>query len=489
MKETKKLSTFSIVLYVVGSCIGAGIFFKNAEIQSNTGNLYLSLVAWVMALLVLICVGLALAYMLANSKGSNKLAYVSWAKRFTNYRIYKGFVNFITYFYLPLSIWFLSFYATMALQDAIHVLNPSITLSWWAVSLISLALTVYFVITVFSAKNLGMIQNHALTYIKIIPILLTIIFGFISFKYGTTGNDATTTSTDEPAKLNHVWVCFGIIACFPAIFFTMDGFYNGASVSDRMKNPKNIGKGLVIGLVVTSIIYILIAIATGLGGNTGTVTGVFDSLSTMKNIKIFYFITMLGIFFAVTSIINSFTMFAKEIFYDLASTKELKMDKLVNSKSEFVNSLRVLLPIIIVFVAATGLGCLFYSNYEIGEYDHISGKIYTLCDELSNMSTLFAFIGIIICILFYFVKNKKASKLFKFYALVGIIFFTLSYVYEASRIVFNLVATTLFTIKNNSPFTTYILPAIIDFCLVICMVILCFYPYKKPKNYNLHSKL
>jgi len=489
MKEIKKLSSFSIVLYVVGSCIGAGIFFKNAEIQSNTGSLWLSLVSWVMALLVLICVGLSLAYMLANSKGSNKLAYVSWAKRFTNYRIYKGFVNFITFFYLPLSLWFLSFYATMALQDAIHVLNPDITLSWWVVSLISLALTVYFVITVFSAKNLGMYQNHALTYIKIIPILLTIIFGFISFKYGTSEATTSVSDSSEPAKLNHVWICFGIIACFPAIFFTMDGFYNGAAVSDRMKNPKNIGKALVIGLVVTSVIYILIAIACGLGADTGTVTGIFDRLSTMKNIKIFYFITMLGIFFAVASIINSFTMFTKEIFYDLASTKELKMDKLVSSKNDFINSLRVLLLIIIVFVVFTGLGCMFYSNYEIGEYDYVSGKIYTLCDELSNMSTLFAFIGIILCILFYFIKNKKATKLFKFYALVGIIFFALSYAYEAARIVFNLVATTLFTVKNNSPFTTYVLPAIIDFCLVICMVILCFYPYKTPKNYNLHSKL
>jgi len=45
-KTVKKYSTFSIVLYVVGSCIGAGIFFKNAEIESNTnGNLYLSLVS------------------------------------------------------------------------------------------------------------------------------------------------------------------------------------------------------------------------------------------------------------------------------------------------------------------------------------------------------------------------------------------------------------------------------------------------------------
>jgi len=82
-----------------------------------------------MALLVLICVGLALAYMLSNSKGSNKLAYVSWMKRFTNYRLYKGFSIFITFYYLPLSFWFLSYYATMSLQDAIHVLNANIILT------------------------------------------------------------------------------------------------------------------------------------------------------------------------------------------------------------------------------------------------------------------------------------------------------------------------------------------------------------------------
>jgi len=48
-----------------------------------------------------------------------------------------------------------------------------------------------------------MIQNHALTYIKIIPIVLTIIFGFISFKYGTTQETNNTTDL-EPTSFSHI---------------------------------------------------------------------------------------------------------------------------------------------------------------------------------------------------------------------------------------------------------------------------------------------
>jgi len=58
---------------------------------------------------------------------------------------------------------------------------------------------------VFSTKNLGMIQNHALTYIKIIPIILTIIFGFVSFKYGTTQQVPAPTLTEtEPTNFSHI---------------------------------------------------------------------------------------------------------------------------------------------------------------------------------------------------------------------------------------------------------------------------------------------
>jgi len=267
----------------------------------------------------------------------------------------------------------------------------------------------------------------------------------------------------------------------------MDGFYNAASLSDRMKNPKNIGKGLVIGLIVTSIIYIAIAIATGLGADDGTVVGIFDRL---RNAKAFFFITMLGIFFAVCSIINSFAILAKEILYELGSTKELKIDKIVSSKNEFINSLKVLAPIVAVFTLFTLLGCFFYDyGYGGGYYDTYSSKIYSLCDELSNMSTLFAFIGIILSILFYFIKNKKTPISFKIYALVSIVFFGLSYTFEGTRLMFNLIESTVFSIKNNIGFLTYILPSIIDFSLVIFIVILCFYPYKTPNNYNLQSKL
>jgi len=252
----------------------------------------------------------------------------------------------------------------------------------------------------------------------------------------------------------------------------MDGFYNAAALSDRMKNPKNIGKGLVIGLIVTSVIYISIAIATGLGADDGTVVGIFKRL---RNVKVFFFITMLGIFFAVCSIINSFAILAKEILYELASTKELKIDKIVNSKSEFINSLKVLAPIVVVFVFSTLLGCFFYDyGYTGGYYDDITGRIYSLCDELSNMSTLFAFIGIILSVLFYFIKNKKTSISFKIYALVAIIFFGLSYTFEGARLIFNIVESSIFSIKNNVSFLDYILPSIIDFCLVIFIVILCF---------------
>jgi amino acid transporter len=43
--STKKLGFISCVVAVIGSCIGAGIFFKNQSILTNTGgNLILAIV-------------------------------------------------------------------------------------------------------------------------------------------------------------------------------------------------------------------------------------------------------------------------------------------------------------------------------------------------------------------------------------------------------------------------------------------------------------
>jgi amino acid permease len=45
-KTTKeKLSFFAVMLITVGSCIGAGIFFKNATILNNTGSVVMTIVS------------------------------------------------------------------------------------------------------------------------------------------------------------------------------------------------------------------------------------------------------------------------------------------------------------------------------------------------------------------------------------------------------------------------------------------------------------
>jgi amino acid transporter len=45
-KTTKeKLSFFAVMLITVGSCIGAGIFFKNQSILSNTGSIIMTVVS------------------------------------------------------------------------------------------------------------------------------------------------------------------------------------------------------------------------------------------------------------------------------------------------------------------------------------------------------------------------------------------------------------------------------------------------------------
>jgi amino acid transporter len=59
--KTTKLSFLTVMIFSVGSCIGAGIFFKNQSILDNTGhNVVLMYLSWAIAIVGVMMIGLTL---------------------------------------------------------------------------------------------------------------------------------------------------------------------------------------------------------------------------------------------------------------------------------------------------------------------------------------------------------------------------------------------------------------------------------------------
>jgi amino acid transporter len=73
VKKQQKIGFFSIVLFVIGSTLGAGIFFKNKEVMNdNHGSVVLTFVCWIIAILGVMAMGVTLVELSSGSKQNNK---------------------------------------------------------------------------------------------------------------------------------------------------------------------------------------------------------------------------------------------------------------------------------------------------------------------------------------------------------------------------------------------------------------------------------
>lgn len=63
----------------------------------------------------------------------------------------------------------------------------------------------------------------------------------------------------------------GILASIPSIIFSFDGFYSACGIETEMDHPEKIGKAMVLGLLLVSIIDVLISISLLIGSSGGKV--------------------------------------------------------------------------------------------------------------------------------------------------------------------------------------------------------------------------
>ncbi len=115
---SKKIGFFSAMLIVMGSSIGAGIFFKaEGVLKDSQGNLIFAIFAWLLAAFAVIAIALALLEV-ASARNDN-LSLIGWTKTFNSRTLYKASKNFMFYIYLPLTYFFMPFYVILSIQDAL----------------------------------------------------------------------------------------------------------------------------------------------------------------------------------------------------------------------------------------------------------------------------------------------------------------------------------------------------------------------------------
>ncbi|WP_029512514.1 APC family permease [Mycoplasmopsis iners] len=452
--KQKKISFFSAMLIVIGGSIGAGIFFKSGGVLSNSqGSIVLAAFAWIIASLAVVTMGLALIE-IASVRNDN-LSLISWTKIFNGRIIYNATKNFMVYIYLPLTYFFMPLYVIMSLQDGMGaLLNKAAVFGtqadWLIWTVISLVMSIYFLTVPALWSKVGDIQNKVVTYIKFIPLAFVAIIGYVLKATGS--SDAVITASTNGTKefgdaikagsslteLYGIGAGLGMFLAISAIFFAYDGFYVAAGISSEMKEPKKTPMALLLGLLITTGIYLLIAISMSINGGS-----FWDMQSAMAKLfknetaaRIIFGIMNIAIAIGVLGIINGFSMWAPRYVEDLIAEGEVPFwrhfYKKLNPNKPLVGviySLVLTIPVVLVF---TLIGALAYLP-NIADYGGYSqdarysmARLYAFADLMANWTALFTF-AFIACAIAGAIKNKKTNRIhinqtvkgFKVYAYIS----------------------------------------------------------------------
>lgn len=425
----KKISFFSAILIVMGSSIGAGIFFKSGAVLSNSqSSLVLAIFCWIIAAISVVAMALALVEV--SSARNDNLSMIGWAKVFNGRTTFKACRNFMFYIYLPLTYFFMPLYVIMSLQDGIGLLSqkdPSFGTSadWVIWTIISLAMSAYFIFVSGISSKAGNIHNKIITYIKFIPLAMVAVIGFIICGQGYGGAvNAETVKPDYALPGNTIaggasFIKFapglGMFMAISAIFFAYDGFYVAAGIQSDMKEPKKTPMALLFGLLANTVIYLIIAISMSISGGTLSTLGNNMNTAWGDAGRIIAGIINIMVAIGVIGIINGFAMWAPRFTEDLIKEGELPFsikykDKL-NENKPMVGiwySVAITLPVVIVF---TIIGAVAYIDDQgYGDYYGAGmGKLYSFADLMGTWTAAFTF-GFITASIAGCLKNRKTQR-------------------------------------------------------------------------------
>ena len=334
---------------VMGTVIGAGVFFKASQVTQITGSTGLTILAWIIGGLITICAGLTVAELAAAiPETGGMMRYIE--------RTYGSLAAFLlgwaeTIIYFPACI------AALGIIFATQCLN---LFGWPASWLIPIAVIVSASLTIlnfFGAKVGGFFQSFTMGF-KLIPLAVIIIFGLF-YHQPTTGQVALfSLKTTQSANLFEI-LGNGVLATL----FAYDGWVHVGNIAGELRNPeKDLPKSIFLGLTGAMLIYVLINAVfllvlplTSIAGNANAASDVAHVLFGELGGKI----VTVGILISVYGAINGYTMTGMRIPYAMALDNRLPFSRQLRTLS------RTGVPLVCGLIQlAIAVGMIFFGGFN-----------------------------------------------------------------------------------------------------------------------------
>lgn len=280
--SAKKIGFFTALSMTLGSVVGIGIFLKNSSIIKyqmdgapvgfeDTFSFWSMIVSWIISTIISLCMALSFAEI--STCRNSKSGLSGWVEQLGGYKIGRTARVSHNNFYYAIFVALLPFLAVEGLYKAIDMSingQNSTSIHFYLIFIGGfIIISSLFVLNFFSLKGSSIIQNSTMI-LKIIPIVLVAIIGLCNANNSVIiDQDVVSNSANKPiATPSTEWFSInGMFFALPAVLFSFDAFLNIGNLSTEIKNPKrNVPLIAVLTIVIAAIIYILIAIGSGLTG-------------------------------------------------------------------------------------------------------------------------------------------------------------------------------------------------------------------------------
>ena len=285
----KRYGLPTAISMVIGIVIGSGVFIKGGKVLNLTGgNLWQGIA--VVGIVGLICIICSLVFAELGSRYNKVNGVVDYAEMALGSKFAYGVGWFMTTMYTPALVAMLAFFSAMmflqlfgikAVDFANGQINPV------AIGVGAGFLILDYGINILSPKIAGKMQV-GMTVIKLIPLLLMGIVGTIAgLVNGTTLEVLNYTKTAEYAGVTGADFFKAIVG----FAFAYEGWILATSINSELKDAKkNLPIALIVGALVTIVIYALYIFAMSSVGDVGTIVGTWpfgEGLARIAFSKIF----------------------------------------------------------------------------------------------------------------------------------------------------------------------------------------------------------
>lgn len=343
----KEIGFFAALTTVIGTVIGAGVFFKPTAVYGFTGSASLGLLAWLIGGILTICAGLTAAELSAAiPETGGMMAYLK--KTYGNLTAFLlGWAQTVIYF--PANI------------AALSIIFGTQTISLFGLSandhklmIVGIAIVTAVFLTFMNflgAKAAGGIQTVA-TICKLVPLVLIIIFGILH-----TGDVPFQLFPVEPGPDKAFLSALG--SGLLATMFAYDGWILVGNIAGEMKNPKkDLPKAIILGLSAVMAIYLLINIAFLMVMSASSLAGTDTPAYQAAQIIFGSFggkLVSIGILISVFGSINGYVMTGMRVPYAMAMENKLPFSKwfsalTVNSRVPYNSGIFILLIAIVMML-------------------------------------------------------------------------------------------------------------------------------------------